>query len=247
MGQDQSTQKHDRLHDITEADMALSSEASSVIEGSQARNAVAGDDGGSDKGIIQVVHGAGDDGQEEEILRLQQVKRFTPLVRENDRGFGLDGLLGIAVGNRSSSNASQEQTNRMEIDPEPLADTLFRLYQHTEAYKSKMCERQKCLHDRIQYAERLSQQTTQALILALNQAKNANERIPEIKALTTHAEKAQGSAKKIMEGLNNINSYLASDDQLDNAALETRWPVLSPLLNTTVDTNNIESTMDVSS
>lgn len=29
------------------------------------------------KGIIQVVHGAGDDGQEEEILRLQQVKRVS--------------------------------------------------------------------------------------------------------------------------------------------------------------------------
>lgn len=103
------------------------------------------------------------------------------------------------------------------------------------------------MHDQLQYVERLSQQTTQALILALNQAKHANERIPEIKALTVHADKTQGLARKIMKGLTNINNHLTPEDQLDNAALETRWPMLSPLLNTTaVDTSNIQSTMDVS-
>ncbi|KAI9310988.1 hypothetical protein BX666DRAFT_2032478 [Dichotomocladium elegans] len=188
-----------------------------------------------DEGIIQVTErsGAEEDG-DEELERLRRVQRFTPLMRENDRGFGLEGFLGIALGKGSSLQDKKEEG--LELHPGPLVDILLELRGHIEHYKASMQERQEVLLERMKDVDSLSNRSVRDLVIALNQAKTVSDKVAESKRMAAQAAHTQTLAISIFNTLTALGPYLDAEDRPDSPCFAQKWPELAQLVSAPIVT-----------
>lgn len=60
------------------------------------------------KGIIQVVRGPDDAEEDEELALLRKIQRFEPFIKEQDKGFSIEHLLGLKPKDAKSKDPNKE-------------------------------------------------------------------------------------------------------------------------------------------
>ncbi|KAI8137479.1 hypothetical protein BJV82DRAFT_635036, partial [Fennellomyces sp. T-0311] len=186
---------------------------------------------GETEGVIQVT--ASDSNEEEpELQRLRRIKPFQPLIKESERSFGLESLLGITIGLKSATNMKDDND---EINHKDLAEILIELQKYTEKHKRKIHQDQGLLLQRVKHVEGLSVRTAQALTLGLNQAKNASEKLIEVKRIAAYAQSTRKYAVDILSRLHAINEHIDKEDRIGHASFASRWPDLEKLYRKALD------------
>ncbi|KAI9244126.1 hypothetical protein BDA99DRAFT_566378 [Phascolomyces articulosus] len=182
------------------------------------------------EGVIQVTY-ANEMDDEPELQRLRRIKQFQPLIKESERSFGLENLLGITIGLKGLSNNMKEDKS-FEVNHTHLAELMLDLQKHTENYKRKIYQDQKLLLQRLKHVEGLSVQTAQSLVLGLNQARHASEKLEEAKKIKAYAQQTQKQAADILHRLCAIEKHLAPEDRIGHESFTKRWPDLDKLYRT---------------
>ncbi|KAI9491746.1 hypothetical protein BDB00DRAFT_831279 [Zychaea mexicana] len=180
-----------------------------------------------DEGVIQVTY-AEENEDEPELQRLRRIKQFQPLIKDSERTFGLESLLGITKGLKGSSATPKEDSN-YEVDHKTLAELILELQKHTENYKRKIHQDQKLLLQRLKHVEGLSVQTAQALVLGLNQTRHASEKLGEAKRIKSYAQQTQKCVADIFKRLCIIGEHLPPEDRVGHESFAARWPDLDKL------------------
>lgn len=60
------------------------------------------------KGIIQVVRGPDDAEEDQELVLLRKIQKFEPFIKEQDKGFSIEHLLGLKAKDSKSKEPNKE-------------------------------------------------------------------------------------------------------------------------------------------
>ncbi|KAG2202368.1 hypothetical protein INT47_008839 [Mucor saturninus] len=173
------------------------------------------------EGIIQVVKGPGEEEEDPELTLLRSIKRFEPFVKEQDKSFSLEHLLGLKSNTKSTAKDNDTSLN-------PAFEIYFELQAHLKEQMTRVNNEQRILLRRIAYVDELSTQSAQVITSAFNQAQSASNRISEATLIKEQAEKTQAYAINIFKSLTALEKYLDPEDIIGNDE-NTRWPELSEL------------------
>ncbi|KAL0092190.1 hypothetical protein J3Q64DRAFT_1717810 [Phycomyces blakesleeanus] len=177
-----------------------------------------------DDGVVEVVKDSRDFNKEDELIKqLRKIQQFEPFIKEPDRSFSLEGLLGIAT------EPKETQSIIDPLDHESIADILIRLQKHIDKWMMKISNDQRSLLQRIKYVDDLSAKNTQILVAAYGQAKLASERLNDAKNLKAQAEHAQKQTSNIFQALLSIENHLSPEDRFGHPEFTKRWPELDLL------------------
>ncbi|KAG2237517.1 hypothetical protein INT48_005553 [Thamnidium elegans] len=174
-----------------------------------------------EEGIIQVVIGPEDKEEEEELKLLRSIKRFEPFIKEQDKGFQLEHLLGL-----KQSKLLTVKENNVSIPPS--VELFFDLQAHIRENMIRLNNEQRILLRRIVYVDELSSTSAQIVSTAFNQAKIASERFSEVTLLKEQATKTQAFAINIFKSLTALEKYLDPEDRIEAS---DKWPELKELRN----------------
>ncbi|KAI9271162.1 hypothetical protein EDC94DRAFT_555542 [Helicostylum pulchrum] len=172
-----------------------------------------------EEGIIQVVIGPEDEEEEEELKLLRSIKRFEPFLKEQDKGFHLEHLLGL-----KQSKLLTVKENNVSIPPS--VELFFDLQAHIRENMIRLNNEQRILLRRIIYVDELSSTSAQIVSAAFNQAKIVSERLSEATLLKVQATKTQAHAINLFKSLTALEKYLDPEDRMDAC---DQWPELKEL------------------
>ncbi|KAI8637764.1 hypothetical protein BD408DRAFT_424033 [Parasitella parasitica] len=180
----------------------------------------------SEQGVIEVVQGPQDAEEEEELRLLREIKGFEPFIKEQDKGFSIEHLLGL----KSKESKSKGPSKDTQASPDPFLDIFFGLQTHIREQMSHIHLEQRILLKRIAYVDELSTTASQTMAAAFSQAKLAADRVSQVIVIKGQAEKAHGHAVDIFKALTKLEQYLDPQDRiLATEDVGSKWPVLHQL------------------
>ncbi|CEP15082.1 hypothetical protein [Parasitella parasitica] len=202
-------------HDKDESEVEVCSVTEELDQGSD-----------TEQGIIEVLKGPQDAEEEEELRLLRAIKRFEPFIKEQDKGFSIEHLLGL----KSKESKSKEPSKDSPASSDPLLDIFFGLQTHIQEQMLHINLEQRILLKRIAYVDELSTTASQTMSAAFSQAKLAADRVSEVVAIKEQAEKAHSHIIDIFRALTKLEQYLDPQDRILAAEpVDSQWPVLQQL------------------
>ncbi|CAO3639086.1 unnamed protein product [Mucor hiemalis] len=179
----------------------------------------------SNEGIIRVVDGPQCEEEDEELRLLRSIKKFDPFIKEQEKGFSLDNLLGLK---QNTSTISSSLNNEQQLNV--AVDMLFELQSHIKDQMKHVNNEQRILLRRITYVDELSNYSAKTISSAFNQAKIVSEKVSEVTILKEQASKSQEYAISIFKSLSALEKYLDPEDKIQiTEDSSVKWPELSQL------------------
>ncbi|KAF1799001.1 hypothetical protein V8B55DRAFT_1520461 [Mucor lusitanicus] len=180
----------------------------------------------AEEGIIQVVRGPDDAEEDEELALLRKIQRFEPFIKEQDKGFSIEHLLGLKPKDAKSKDPNKE----VQAISDPFLDIFFGLQAHIKEQMSHINLEQRILLKRIAYVDELSTASAQTMTAAFNQAKLAADKVSEAAIIKEQADRAQHHTIDIFKALSKLEQYLDPEDRvLVTNDIDSKWPVLNQL------------------
>ncbi|CAO3627990.1 unnamed protein product [Mucor fragilis] len=180
----------------------------------------------AEEGIIQVVRGPDDAEEDQELVLLRKIHKFQPFIKEQDKGFSIEHLLGL----KAKDSKSKEPNKEVQAISDPFLDIFFGLEAHIKEQMSHINLEQRILLKRIAYVDELSTASAQTMTAAFNQAKLAADKVSEAALIKAQAERAQHHAIDIFKALSKLEQYLDPEDRiLATNDINTKWPILNQL------------------
>ncbi|KAL9556449.1 hypothetical protein MBANPS3_001881 [Mucor bainieri] len=185
-----------------------------------------------EEGIIQVVRGPDDTEEDEELALLRKIRKFEPFIKEQDKGFSIEHLLGLKSKDSKSKEANKEVQDQhaKQAMSDPFLDMFFGLQAHIKEQMSHINLEQRILLRRIAYVDELSTTSSQTMMAAFNQARLAADRVSEAAIIKEQAEKVQHHTIAIFKALSKLEQYLDPEDRiLATNDINSKWPILNQL------------------
>ncbi|KAK4516209.1 uncharacterized protein ATC70_011178 [Mucor velutinosus] len=190
-------------------------------------NSIIGEDEAEvEEGIIQVVRGPENIEEDEELALLKKMQKFEPFIKEQDKGFSIEHLLGL----KSKDSKSKEPIKEVQAISDPFLDIFFGLQAHIKEQMSHINLEQRILMKRIAYVDELSTTSAQTMKAAFNQAKLAADKVSEAAIIKEQAEKARNCMIDIFKALSKLEQNLDPEDRiLATKDINSKWPILNQL------------------
>ncbi|CAG8546891.1 hypothetical protein C2G38_2166467 [Gigaspora rosea] len=174
-----------------------------------------------EKGIITVNEGEKKENLDPELLKLENIPRFEPLIKPHiDTGLILGGLWG-----------STPQVH--EKEPSFGYESLFNfssIYQsHIKKCVNEICEDQRVVMDAVKSADEYCAQINQSIMATQLQAKTNYEQISVVNGLIKQVEKTHKLVYEIFQTLNKLEKLMPEEGLFGDQPASSNWPTIHKL------------------
>ncbi|CAG8723585.1 3217_t:CDS:2, partial [Racocetra persica] len=174
-----------------------------------------------EKGVITINEGDEREDLAPELVKLENIPRFEPLIKPHiDTSFMLGGLWG-----------STPQVH--EKEPSFGYESLFKfslIYQsHIKKCVDEICEDQRIVMETVKSADEYCAQINQSIITTQLQAKTNHEQISVVNGLIKQVEKTHKLVYEIFQTLNKLEKLIPDEGLFDDKSSSSKWPIIHKL------------------
>ncbi|CAG8798201.1 23187_t:CDS:2 [Dentiscutata erythropus] len=173
------------------------------------------------QGIVTVNEGEEKEDLDPELVKLENIPRFEPLIKPHiDTGFMLGGLWG-----------STPQVH--EKEPSFGFESLFNfslIYQsHIKKCVNEICEDQRVVMDTVKSVDEYCAQINQSITATQLQAKTNHEQISVVNGLIKQVEKTHKLVYEIFQTLNKLEKLIPEEGLFGDPSSSSKWPTIHKL------------------
>ncbi|CAG8658235.1 2733_t:CDS:2, partial [Acaulospora morrowiae] len=173
-----------------------------------------------EKGVITVREGNDQETLDSELVKLEKIPKFEPLIKVHpETNFTLGGLWAYNL-------TSQEYDKEPSFGYESLYNFSSIYQSHMQRCAEEICEDQRIVMETVKSVDEYCARISQTMIATQLQAKNDQEQISVVSGLMKQAEKTRKLTYEIFQTLNNMDMILPEEERLVNRLASNKWTSL---------------------